>query len=78
MLRGELLAMDGQSIRFRANQEDQRFPRGVVESIVWLHADHLAKRNKKDDDANAKVKPVKKAKNKTDEQESGQQQVQIL
>ena len=78
MVRGDLLAMDGQSVRFRANQEDQRFPRGVVESIVWLHADHLAKRKKKGDDANAKIEPAEKAKNKTDEQESGHQQVQIL
>ena len=75
MLRGDLLAMDGQSVRFRANQEDQRFPRGVVESIVWLHADHLAKRDKKGDDAN---EPVAQAKSKTNGQESGQQQVQIL
>ena len=78
MLRGDLLALDGQSIRFRANQEDQRFPRGVVESIVWLHAEHLAKPNRKNDDANAQAEPIVNTKNENDEQERGQQQVQIL
>ncbi len=78
MLRGDLLAMDKQSVRFRANQEDQRFPRDVVESIVWLHADNLAKRAKNDDDANAKPESGEKAKGKSSEGENSEQQVQIL
>lgn len=55
MLRGDLLAIDGQSVKFRANHEDQRFPRAVVDSIVWLHADHLTgKENRSHDSAPAK------------------------
>ena len=42
MLRGELVSMDEQFVMFRANNEIQRFPKDIVTSIVWLHADHLA------------------------------------
>ena len=73
MVRGDLVAMDGQSVRFRTNQEDQRFPRGIVESIVWLHADHLAKRGNKDDQ-----KETTKAVKDEAAQKDNQQQVQIL
>ncbi len=42
MLRGELVAMDDQYVMFRANHQVQRFPRDIVTSIVWLHAEGLA------------------------------------
>jgi len=42
-LRGEVLEMNETSLKFRANQEDLRFARSVVGSVIWLHAEGLAK-----------------------------------
>ena len=43
MLRGELISMNHEHVTFRANNEVKMFPREVVSSVVWLHADGLAK-----------------------------------
>ncbi len=43
MLRGELVSMDDEHIFFRTNNEVKRFAREIVSSIVWLHAEGLAK-----------------------------------
>ncbi len=77
MLRGDLLAMDGQSVRFRANHEDQRFSRNIVESIVWLHAEGLAKRQKKSDATEEKNEAAENGPTASSDKPDNQQ-VQIL
>ena len=43
MLRGELISMNQENVMFRANGEVKMFPRDVVSSVVWMHAEGLAK-----------------------------------
>lgn len=54
MVRGEMVSLDDQYVMFRANDDVKRFPRQIVSSVVWLHADDLAK---EDQDAGADKAP---------------------
>ena len=57
MLRGDLLKMDDQFVRFRSSQEEQRFARSVAGSLVWLHAEHLAQSGDEDTDDKTDAEP---------------------
>lgn len=63
MLRGELVSMDHDFVIFRSNNEDMRFPRSLVASVVWLHAEKLtrtvAKINEPDDSSNESINSEK-------------------